>query len=64
MKWAIAQGYRADNPAGEAATVALPKQAGAKKHLRALPHGDVVDDATPPSGCEPRSNTKESTTTT
>ena len=43
MKWAIAQGYRADNPAGEAVTAALPKQAGAKKHLRALPHRDVAE---------------------
>ena len=41
MKWAIAQGYRADNPAGEAVTAALPKQARAKRHLRALPHRDV-----------------------
>ena len=43
MKWAIAQGYRADNPAGEAVTVALPKQVGARKHLRALPHRDVAE---------------------
>ena len=43
MKWAIAQGYRQDNPAGEAVTAALPKQAGAKKHLRALPHRGVVE---------------------
>ena len=43
MKWAIAQGYRSDNPAGEAVTAALPKQVGARKHLRALPHRDVAD---------------------
>lgn len=43
MKWAIAQGYRADNPAGDAVTAALPKQGGARKHLRALPHRDVGD---------------------
>ena len=43
MKWVIAQGYRQDNPAGEAVTAALPKQAGVKKHLRALPHRDVGD---------------------
>ena len=43
MKWAIAQGYRGDNPAGEAVTAALPKQAGGRKHLRALPHRDVAD---------------------
>ena len=43
MKWAIAQGYRPDNPAGDAVTAALPKQSGARKHLRALPHRDVRD---------------------
>lgn len=43
MKWAIAQGYRPDNPAGDAVTAALPKQGGARKHLRALPHRDVSD---------------------
>ena len=43
MKWVIAQGYRQDNPAGDAVTAALPKQAGVKKHLRALPHRDVGD---------------------
>jgi len=43
MKWAIAQGYRQDNPAGDAVTAALPKQAKARKHLRALPHRDVRD---------------------
>ena len=43
MKWAIAHGYRQDNPAGDAVTAALPKQAGARKHLRALPHRDVAD---------------------
>lgn len=42
MKWAIAQGYRQDNPAGDAVTAALPKQSGARKHLRALPHRDVA----------------------
>lgn len=43
MKWAIAQGHRPDNPAGDAVTAALPKHAGARKHLRALPHRDVAD---------------------
>ena len=43
MKWAIAQGHRQDNPAGDAVTAALPKQSGARKHLRALPHRDVGD---------------------
>ena len=43
MKWAIAQGYRQDNPAGDAVVAALPKQNGAKKHHRALPHRAVGD---------------------
>lgn len=43
MKWAIAQGHRPDNPAGDAVTAALPKQSSARKHLRALPHRDVAD---------------------
>ena len=43
MKWAIAQGYRQNNPAGDAVTAALPKQNGGQKHHRALPHRDVAD---------------------
>ncbi len=43
MKWAIAQGYRQDNPAGDAVTAALPKQNGAKRHHRALPHRRVSE---------------------
>ncbi|MDE0375855.1 MAG: integrase arm-type DNA-binding domain-containing protein [bacterium] len=43
MKWSIAEGHRPDNPAGDAVTAALPKQGGARKHLRALPHRDVAD---------------------
>ena len=43
MKWAVAQGYRADNPAGDAIGAALPKHNGkAKRHHRALPHGEVA----------------------
>ena len=42
MRWAIAQGYRTDNPAGDAVTAALPKQNGGKNHHRALPHRDVA----------------------
>ena len=41
MKWAIAQGYRNDNPAGEAITAALPKRPVPVRHMRALPHGEV-----------------------
>ncbi len=41
MKWAIAKGYRTDNPAGDAITSALPKKGKRVKHQRALPHGEV-----------------------
>ena len=43
MKWAIAQGYRNDNPAGDALTAALPKRSAAGRHQRALPHAGVAD---------------------
>ena len=41
MKWAIASGFRPDNPAGDAIAAALPKNGGARKHQAALPHADV-----------------------
>ena len=42
MKWAIAQGYRPDNPAGEALGAALPKQGGIQRHYQALPYAEVA----------------------
>ena len=42
MKWAIAQGFRQDNPAGEEIGAALPKTNGVRQHLRALPHSEVA----------------------
>ena len=42
MKWAIAQGYRLDNPAGEAIGAALPKPSRIQKHYTALPYGEVA----------------------
>ena len=42
MKWAVAQGYRNDNPTGDAITAALPKRANHVRHLPALPHGEVA----------------------
>ena len=42
MKWAIAQGYRQDNPAGDAVLEALPKQERRQNHHRALPHREVA----------------------
>ncbi len=41
MRWAIAQGYRTDNPAGEALIAALPKVDRAPRHFRALPYAGV-----------------------
>ena len=41
MKWAVAQGFRADNPAGDAISAALPKNGAMQKHQRALPHAQV-----------------------
>ena len=41
MKWAIAEGHRDDNPAGEAIGAALPNHATPRKHQKALPHGEV-----------------------
>ena len=42
MKWAVAQGYRDDNPAGDVLSAALPKTAVRKQHMRALPHAEVA----------------------
>ncbi len=42
MKWAVAQGYREDNPAGDAISAALPKNSVRRQHQRALPHGLVA----------------------
>lgn len=41
MRWSIAQGYRQDNPAGEAINAALPKAGKVKQHQRALPFAQV-----------------------
>ena len=41
-KWAIAEGHRQDDPAGEAIAAALPKANGIKAHMRALPHAAVA----------------------
>ena len=42
MKWAIAEGLRGDDPAGDAIASALPKSNGVRHHMRALPHGQVA----------------------
>ena len=41
MKWAVAQGYRSDNPAGDAISAALPRAGARTEHRRALPHAEV-----------------------
>ena len=41
MKWAIAKGYRQDNPAGDAIAAALPKVRKPAKHHQALPYAEV-----------------------
>ena len=42
-KWAIAQGHRNDNPAGESLDGALPRNNGGKQHHRAVPHSQVAE---------------------
>ena len=34
MQWAVAKGYREDNPAGDAIAAALPKNGGKRNHFR------------------------------
>lgn len=41
MKWAVAQGWRQDNPA-ESITQALPKVAAQAEHRKALPYAEVA----------------------
>ena len=42
MRWAVAQGYREDNPAGDAIGAALPKNEVRPRHHRALPYPEVA----------------------
>ncbi|MCY3624094.1 MAG: tyrosine-type recombinase/integrase [Gammaproteobacteria bacterium] len=43
MQWAIASGYRTDNPAGDVLQAALPmREARRRKHHAALPHSAVA----------------------
>lgn len=41
MQWSIAQGYRSDNPAGEALTAVLPRVDKEDRHHAALPYAEV-----------------------
>ena len=42
MRWAVAEGHREDNPAGEAIRAALPQNGGKAQHQRSLPHAEVA----------------------
>ncbi|MXZ59232.1 MAG: tyrosine-type recombinase/integrase [Acidobacteria bacterium] len=42
MRWAVAQGYREDNPAGDAIGAALPRNEVRPQHHRALPYVEVA----------------------
>ena len=42
LKWAIAEGHRKDNPAGEAIGAALPKGGHKTTHQRAMSHQEVA----------------------
>ncbi len=52
MKWAVAQGLRADNPAGDAISAALPRTNPVQRHQRALPHAEVRAALTRVRGCD------------
>ena len=41
MRWAVAEGYRDDNPAGDAITAVLPKHNTRRTHQKAIPHREV-----------------------
>ncbi len=42
FRWAVAEGYRTDDPAGVALDAALPRNGHSIRHLAALPHGEVA----------------------
>ena len=41
MKWAIAEGHRTDNPAGDAISAALPRHNSRQQHHRAVHHSNA-----------------------
>ena len=43
MQWAVAQGFRSDNPAGEVLAAALPRVDRRSTPRLALPHGEVAE---------------------
>jgi len=58
MKWTIAQGYRVDNPAGDAIGAALPKPPRVQKHYKALPYRKVAAAIEAVVGSEARLSVK------
>lgn len=50
LKWAVAKGWRQDNPA-DAITTALPKVPKVQAHRKALPYSEVADFLTVLRGC-------------
>lgn len=58
MRWAVAQGFREDNPAGESLGAALPKASQRRQHQRALPHAEVAGAIAKVQGSEAWSATK------
>ena len=42
FRWAVAEGYRTDDPAGATLDVALPRNRRSTQHFPALPHGEVA----------------------
>ncbi len=42
FRWAVAEGYRADDPAGATLAAPLPRNGRATRHFAALPHGEVA----------------------
>ena len=41
FRWAIAEGFRNDDPAGSAISAALPRNGGQRKHMKSIHHSEV-----------------------
>ena len=58
MKWAIAEGNRKDNPAGDAIGAALSKVGHKTTHQRAMAHGEVAAALSKVRNCNALASTK------
>ena len=58
MDWAVAQGYRADNPAGSALARVLPRMPRTQAHQQAIPYDEVADAIRRFNGSEADATTK------